>query len=93
MPRSVHYDEQIRHLSFLEIDRSFIENLCAGSEDQVIVDAVRTLGHSFGPKVIGEGASSDVSRTIAVELGCDPLQGVHLGGPMDPARLENAIQG
>ena len=78
-------------VSYLKIDGSFIESLSTDSEDRMIVDAICKLGHSFGLKVIGEGVSTEVSRRIAVELGCDLLQGYYLAQPLEPIQFQEAL--
>ena len=78
-------------VSYLKIDGSFLESLRDDSEDKMIVDAICKLGHSFGLKVIGEGVSTRESRRIAVELGCDLLQGHYLAQPLDPIQLQDAL--
>ncbi len=79
-------------VSYLKIDGSFIENLRSDSEDTVIVDAVCKLGRSFGLKVIGEGVENEEGQQMAIELGCDLLQGYHLSRPIELAQLEQALE-
>ena len=66
-----------------------IPSYCRAHPD--LVDAVCKLGHSFGLEVIGEGVSSEISRRLAVDLGCNYLQGYYLGRPLDLIQLQQAV--
>ncbi|MBS0370536.1 MAG: EAL domain-containing protein [Proteobacteria bacterium] len=69
----------------LKIDQSFVRELDADAVDRAIVAAVVTLGHSLGMKVIAEGVETGRQLNILRELGCDEVQGYHLGRPMPAA--------
>ncbi|MBY8973421.1 EAL domain-containing protein [Pseudomonas sp. P867] len=70
----------------LKIDRGFIRDLTAGSEDEAIVSAIVTLGKKMGLRIVAEGVENEQQRKLLTQLGCDSLQGYLLGRPV-PAEL------
>lgn len=66
----------------LKIDQSFVRESDTDSDDLAISTAVITLGHSLGMKVIAEGVETPQQLDILRGLGCDEVQGYHLGRPM-----------
>jgi len=79
----------LRQLSVdrIKIDNSFIRNLPASAADQVMVQAIINLGHSLGIEVVGEGVETRDIQTLLQGLGCDTMQGYHLGRPMREADI------
>lgn len=59
----------------MKIDKSFIDNLAAGSKDQAIVFSSIELGHDLGLKVLAEGIEDDTTCALLREAGCDIGQG------------------
>lgn len=72
----------------LKIDRAFIKDLVAGGEDAAIVSAIIALGKTLHLSVIAEGVETATQQHLLTELGCDSLQGYHLGHPMDPRDIQ-----
>jgi diguanylate cyclase (GGDEF)-like protein/PAS domain S-box-containing protein len=67
---------------YLKIDRGFIAGLTPRSEDMAIVRATITMAHSLGILVVAEGVERDEQMRQLAALGCDLLQGYHIGRPM-----------
>lgn len=67
----------------LKIDRTFVQNLDASSEDRTIVQATITLAHGLGMECIAEGVETDSQRQILADLGCDLYQGYLCGRPLE----------
>ena len=65
----------------LKIDRSFITNLSADSNDDVIVRSIIDLAHNLGLAVVAEGVEDGAAMDLLVTYGCDSLQGYFLGRP------------
>jgi diguanylate cyclase (GGDEF)-like protein len=63
----------------IKLDRSFIDT-AARDQSVAIIRAAVTLGHAMDLEVIAEGISSREEEQIALEAGCDGLQG-HLYAP------------
>lgn len=68
-------------VSFLKIDRAFIEGLGQDPQDDHIVSIVTELGHGLGLQVIAEGIEEERQRAAAFRLGCDFYQGYLLARP------------
>ncbi|MBV8529100.1 MAG: GGDEF domain-containing response regulator [Candidatus Dormibacteraeota bacterium] len=70
----------------IKIDRSFVSELGRSAQDAAIITAIVTLAHDLGLVVTAEGVETEEQRRILCELGCDYLQGFHLGrpGPVRP---------
>jgi len=79
--------------SELKIDRAFVRDLESNSEDAAIVSSIVALGRSLQLQVVAEGVETEAQRDFLDQLGCDLLQGYHLGKPMEPeAFLRQAVQ-
>ena len=68
--------------SELKIDRAFVRDLETNSEDAAIVSSIVALGRSLQLQVVAEGVETEAQRAYLNQLGCDVLQGYHLGKPM-----------
>ena len=65
----------------LKIDKSFVQNMAEDLGDEAIVRSAIDLGHSLGLEIVAEGVETEEARRRLQELGCDTLQGYHLGRP------------
>jgi diguanylate cyclase (GGDEF)-like protein len=71
----------------IKLDRSFID-IAARDQSVAIIRAAVTLGHAMELEVVAEGISCAEEEQIALEAGCDALQG-HLYSPaIPPEQLE-----
>ena len=66
----------------LKIDRSFIVRAARHAPDAAIVDAIVSVGHSLGLKVVAEGVETPEHLQLCRALGCDEIQGYLVGRPM-----------
>lgn len=66
----------------LKIDRAFVRDLEDNAEDAAIVSSIVALGRSLQFNVVAEGVETAGQRDYLSSLGCDQLQGYHLGRPM-----------
>lgn len=73
--------------SELKIDRAFVNELQAKSEDATIVSAIVALAQSLDLKVVAEGVETEEQQAFLTGLGCDSLQGYLLGKPLPPDRV------
>ncbi len=51
-------------IDHVKIDRSFIESICAGGKDRVIVESVIDLAHRLGLRVVAEGVEASEQETL-----------------------------
>jgi diguanylate cyclase (GGDEF)-like protein len=66
----------------VKIDRSFIQELEAHSEDDVIVRSTINLGHALNLKVVAEGVEAASSCDALRRFGCDLIQGYFVSKPL-----------
>ncbi len=77
---SFHY---LKHLPFtyVKIDKSFTSKLATDLGDRAFVQAIVTLAHGYGQKVVAEGVEDEAILQLLRELGVDYVQGFHIGRP------------
>src|SRR5271169_1396642 len=59
----------------LKIDRSFVASLGTTGNSGAIIQAIVTLGHAPGMKVLAEGVETNEQRVLLRLAGCDEMQG------------------
>jgi diguanylate cyclase (GGDEF)-like protein/PAS domain S-box-containing protein len=69
-------------LSRLKIDRGFVATLESNPEHMMVADAIVSLGHTLGMRVIAEGVESAIALSRLRTLGCDEAQGYFLSVPL-----------
>jgi diguanylate cyclase (GGDEF)-like protein len=72
----------------IKLDRSFIESVDMDQSISIIRAAV-TLGHALNLTVVAEGISSPEQERIALEAGCDGLQGHRYAAAMPAEAIKN----
>lgn len=72
----------------LKIDKSFIEDISADSEDRAIVAAVISMSRSLGLKTLAEGVETAEQLEFLREQGCDEAQGYYFSKPLPVAQME-----
>ncbi|HEX6678683.1 MAG TPA: bifunctional diguanylate cyclase/phosphodiesterase, partial [Actinomycetes bacterium] len=71
----------------VKIDKSFVFGMATSADDEAIVEAAVTLGHILGLRVVSEGVNDDQTQRRLTAMGCDVVQGFHIGRPMPPDEL------
>jgi EAL domain-containing protein (putative c-di-GMP-specific phosphodiesterase class I) len=66
----------------LKVDRSFVTDLPGDRDDAAIVQAIVTLGHQLGLRVVAEGVENEAQNAFLRSVGCDEMQGYLFGHPM-----------
>jgi EAL domain-containing protein (putative c-di-GMP-specific phosphodiesterase class I) len=69
-------------LDGLKIDRSFVLDLCADSDDAAIVSSTIGLSKKLGLSVIAEGIENRATADLLMNMGCEEGQGYFFGRPM-----------
>jgi diguanylate cyclase len=75
----------------IKIDRSFIQELEARPEDDVIVRSTINLGHALGLKVVAEGVEQADSFNSLARFDCDLIQGYFVSKPMPAAEFTSWV--
>ncbi len=79
-------------IDVLKIDRSFIQNMTEDTGDAAIVRSAIDLGHNLGLEVVAEGVETEETKRHLEALGCDTLQGYHLGRPQPASLIADVAQ-
>jgi len=79
-------------ISYLKIDQSFVRNLAPDGEDHAICDAMITMAHRLGMRVIAEGVETETQRAILLELGCDYGQGHLFSAPIAGEQVADLLK-
>ena len=78
---SFNYLRQFR-VSKLKIDRTFIRDLTANSDDAAITTAIISMGKSLNIKVIAEGVENETQVAFLRAHQCDEIQGYYFSRPL-----------
>lgn len=65
----------------LKVDKSFTQRLGADRQGEVFFNAIVTMAHALGMRVIAEGVENHHQLEILHKLGCDEVQGFFLFRP------------
>jgi diguanylate cyclase (GGDEF)-like protein/PAS domain S-box-containing protein len=66
----------------LKIDRRLTEAVPTSTQSAKLVKSIVDIGHALGIGVTAEGVETKAHARALAELGCDRLQGYHIGYPM-----------
>jgi diguanylate cyclase (GGDEF)-like protein len=72
----------------IKIDRVFVSDLEADSQNASIVRAVASMGKSLQMRVVAEGVETAGQASLLQALDCDELQGFMIARPMPAAQVE-----
>jgi len=72
-------------IDVLKIDRSFIEHMHQAEGTGPIVEAVLSMAHTLGLRVVAEGVETTEQLDTLRQSGCDVIQGYFFSRPVQPA--------
>jgi diguanylate cyclase (GGDEF)-like protein len=75
----------------LKIDRAFVASLGSSGSTGAIIQAIVTLGHALGMKVLAEGVETDEQRVLLRLAGCDEMQGYLFAKPGPAAEIDKVV--
>lgn len=78
-------------ISFLKIDRSFVDGLGTDENDSAIVRATIALAHGLNLRVVAEGVETEDQLTQLDELDCDLVQGYLFSKPVGADEFVNFL--
>lgn len=73
----------------IKVDKSFVRDVLASKNDDVIVRSIIGLGHNLGLNVVAEGVESDEVWDYLRTLNCDAAQGYGFSRPIPADELEH----
>ena len=79
-------------VDLLKIDRTFVTDATTDSRDAVIVRAIIAMAHILGIEVVAEGVETEQHRNVLRALGCNRLQGFHVGRPESSDRFADRLR-
>lgn len=74
-------------LDVLKVDRSFIQDIVADSDDAAITRAVIAMAHSLKLDVVAEGVETEAQLGLLIANNCDAIQGYYFSRPVDADAL------
>ncbi len=78
-------------IDHIKIDKSFIDDLDANTQDLKIVQAIILMAQGLQLKVVAEGVETELQLSILREAKCDIVQGYLLSRPLSVADFEALI--
>jgi diguanylate cyclase (GGDEF)-like protein len=79
-------------IDYIKIDRSFVHNLSATSDDMALCEAIIVMAHKLGLKVIAEGIETEMQRDLLAAAGCDYGQGYLFSPPLPSHEFEAMLK-
>ena len=77
----------------VKIDQSFVRHLTKDSLDAIsVVQAIITLAHNLGLRVVAEGVETEAQMQILTDLNCDVIQGYLLYKPLDASTFGRVLE-
>ena len=77
----------------LKIDRAFITGLPTSQANVAVVASVVGLAHQLGLQALAEGVETEEELATVRRLGCDLIQGYHVGRPMPADEIIRFLDG
>jgi diguanylate cyclase (GGDEF)-like protein/PAS domain S-box-containing protein len=76
-------------IDYLKIDRSFIENLHSGSNEEALCEAIIAMAHRLNLKVVAEGVETREQCELLQKAGCDYGQGFYFSAAITSSIFED----
>ncbi len=79
-------------LSYLKIDRQYVNGLVSDEASRIVVKTAVELGHAIGVEVVAEGVETTEQLEALRTMGCDQAQGYFVGKPLAHDDFEAWVQ-
>ncbi|STX27683.1 regulatory protein (GGDEF and EAL domains) [Legionella beliardensis] len=87
---SINYLRQIE-IDQLKIDKSFIDNISKDERDELIIEAIISMGETLGFDVVAEGVETEKQMHFLQKKHCEKVQGYYLSVPLEKDQMENLL--
>jgi diguanylate cyclase (GGDEF)-like protein len=78
--------------NYVKIDKSFVDNMTANSNDLALCEAIVVMAKRLGLKVVAEGIETQQQQQLLAEMGCDYGQGYYLSKPLSEEDFEALLK-
>ncbi len=84
----------LKHFPFdyVKIDQSFVRDITTNAGDAAISNAVISMAHSLGLRVIAEGVETDAQCEFLCNQMCDEIQGYFFSRPLPAEEMKMLLQ-
>jgi diguanylate cyclase (GGDEF)-like protein/PAS domain S-box-containing protein len=79
-------------INTLKIDKAFIDDIATSAEDRHMAQAIITIAHNLGLKVVAEGVEHENQLSILRRYKCEMLQGYLYSKPLSAVRFERLLK-
>ncbi|KXI29949.1 EAL domain-containing protein, partial [Paraglaciecola hydrolytica] len=79
-------------INTLKIDKAFIDDIATSAEDRHMAEAIITIAHNLGLKVVAEGVEHENQLSILRRYKCEMLQGYLYSKPLSSPRFERLLK-
>jgi diguanylate cyclase (GGDEF)-like protein/PAS domain S-box-containing protein len=79
-------------INTLKIDKAFIDDIATSAEDRHMAQAIITIAHNLGLKVVAEGVEHENQLAILRRYKCEMLQGYLYSKPLNATRFERLLK-
>lgn len=77
--------------SEVKIDKVFVNAIANDRKDILLVQSIIEMAHSLDRRVVAEGVENAEILALLEQLGCDQIQGYHIGRPVRAEELLNTL--
>ncbi|CAI8792524.1 diguanylate cyclase [Methylococcus capsulatus] len=88
---SLAYLKEFR-IDYLKIDRTFVRDMTPDSKSFLLSEAIVTMAHRLGLKVIAEGVETPQQYALLERIGCDYFQGYLFSRPLPEDAFEGLLR-
>lgn len=88
---NMHYLKQFP-IDRLKLDGSFVEQITTDPGSHTISDAIISMAHRLGLKVIAERAETEAQLSVLAACGCDQIQGYYFSRPVPPQECAELLR-
>jgi diguanylate cyclase (GGDEF)-like protein/PAS domain S-box-containing protein len=79
-------------IDVIKVDRSFVHDVTAATQDVSITRAIITMAHSLQMRVLAEGVETQGQLALLIANHCDEMQGNYFSAAVPPAELEALVK-